>query len=75
MIMMMMIMARGRYGMRTPQWMAERGLLGPNLLAVHLTEATPEEAAMIAESGATMAVCNGSIGIIDGVVCPAVRAL
>lgn len=55
--------------------MAERGLLGPNLLAVHLTEATPEEAAMIAESGATMAVCNGSIGIIDGVVCPAVRAL
>lgn len=61
--------------MRTPQWMAERGLLGPNLLAVHLTEATPEEAAMIAESGATMAVCNGSIGIIDGVVCPAVRAL
>ena len=52
--------------------MLERGLLGPQLLAVHLTEATPDEAAMIARSGARMAVCNGSIGIIDGIVCPAV---
>ena len=53
--------------------MAQRGLLGPQLLAVHLTEATADEAAMIARAGARMAVCNGSIGIIDGIVCPAVR--
>lgn len=53
--------------------MAQRGLLGPELLAIHLTEATPDEAAMIANAGARMAVCNGSIGIIDGIVCPAVR--
>lgn len=52
--------------------MAERGLLGPQLLAVHLTEATREEVTMIASSGARMVVCNGSIGIIDGIVCPAV---
>ena len=47
------------------------GYLDDQLLAVHLTEATDEEAALIARRGARMALCSGSIGIIDGIVPPA----
>ncbi len=60
-----------RYGRRTPDYLADLGYLDDQLLAVHLTEATDEEAAMIARSGARMALCSGSIGIIDGIVPPA----
>jgi 5-methylthioadenosine/S-adenosylhomocysteine deaminase len=34
-------------------------------MAAHLTEATDEEATMIARSGSSMCVCSGSIGIIS----------
>jgi len=40
-------------------------------LAVHLTEATEDEAALIATRGARMALCSASIAIIDGIVPPA----
>jgi 5-methylthioadenosine/S-adenosylhomocysteine deaminase len=60
-----------RYGKRTPAYLQEIGYLDEQLLAVHLTEATDEETAMIARSGARMALCSGSIGIIDGIVPPA----
>ncbi len=60
-----------RYGKRTPEFLDTIGYLDDQLLAVHLTEATDEEAAMIAYSGANMALCSGSIGIIDGIVPPA----
>jgi 5-methylthioadenosine/S-adenosylhomocysteine deaminase len=60
-----------RYGQRTPAFLDEIGYLDEQLLAVHLTEATDEEAAFIAQSGARMALCSGSIGIIDGIVPPA----
>lgn len=59
-----------RFGRRTPAYLQELGYLDDQLLAVHLTEATDEEAAMIARSGAGMALCSGSIGIIDGIVPP-----
>ena len=59
-----------RFGQRTPDYLADLGYLDRQLLAVHLTEATDEEAAMIARSGAGMALCSGSIGIIDGIVPP-----
>jgi 5-methylthioadenosine/S-adenosylhomocysteine deaminase len=62
-----------RYGQRTPQFLADAGLLNERLLAVHLTEASDEETDLIAESGAHMALCSGSIGIIDGIVPPAHR--
>ncbi len=62
-----------RYGQRTPAFMAENGLLNDRLLAVHLTEASDEETDLIAASGARMALCSGSIGIIDGIVPPAQR--
>jgi 5-methylthioadenosine/S-adenosylhomocysteine deaminase len=60
-----------RYGKRTIAWLDELGFLDRSLLAVHLTEATPEEARLVAQRGASMALCSGSIGIIDGIVPPA----
>jgi len=60
-----------RYGRRTPAYLDELGYLDEGLLAVHLTEATDEETALVARRGARMALCSGSIGIIDGIVPPA----
>jgi 5-methylthioadenosine/S-adenosylhomocysteine deaminase len=60
-----------RYGQRTPAFLQDLGYLDGQLLAVHLTEATEEEASLIAQCGARMALCSGSIGIIDGIVPPA----
>lgn len=60
-----------RYGKRTPAFLEQIGYLDDQLLAVHLTEATDEETAEIAYSGARMVLCSGSIGIIDGIVPPA----
>jgi 5-methylthioadenosine/S-adenosylhomocysteine deaminase len=62
---------RQRYGQRTPAFLEELGYLDEELLAVHLTEATDEEAALMARRGARMALCSGSIGIIEGIVPPA----
>jgi 5-methylthioadenosine/S-adenosylhomocysteine deaminase len=60
-----------RYGQRTPEFLDELGYLDDQLLAVHLTEANDPETALIAGRGARMALCSGSIGIIDGIVPPA----
>jgi 5-methylthioadenosine/S-adenosylhomocysteine deaminase len=60
-----------RYGQRTPAYLDDLGCLDEGLLAVHLTEATDDEAALVARRGARMALCSGSIGIIDGIVPPA----
>jgi 5-methylthioadenosine/S-adenosylhomocysteine deaminase len=60
-----------RCGQRTPAYLDDLGYLDEQLLAVHLTEATDEEAALIARCGTRMALCSGSIGIIDGIVPPA----
>ena len=60
-----------RYGQRPIPFLAEIGYLDEQLLAVHLTDATDREAALVANSGARMVVCSGSIGIIDGIVPPA----
>jgi 5-methylthioadenosine/S-adenosylhomocysteine deaminase len=60
-----------RYGQRTPAYLDELGYLDDRLLAVHLTEASDKEATLIARRGARMALCSGSIGIIDGIVPPA----
>ncbi len=62
---------RLRYGERSIPWLERQGLLGPRLLAVHLTDATEEEAALVARRGASMVLCSGSIGLIDGIVPPA----
>ena len=60
-----------RTGQRTPAYLDQLGYLDSQLLAVHLTEATDDETRMIAGRGAHMALCSGSIGIIDGIVPPA----
>ncbi len=60
-----------RYGQRTPVFLDELGYLDEQLLGVHLTEATDEEAQWLAHKGVRMALCSGSIGIIDGIVPPA----
>ncbi|GIO22169.1 amidohydrolase family protein [Oceanobacillus sp. J11TS1] len=59
-----------RYGKRSIAFLDEHGFLNERLIAVHLTEATNEETAFIAKSGASMIYCAGSIGIIDGMVPP-----
>jgi len=59
-----------RWGCRSPQYLDQLGLLGPDLMAVHLTEASASETELIARSGASMIYCAGSIGIIDGLVPP-----
>jgi len=59
-----------RYGKRPIAWLKEIGYLDETLIAVHLTDADEDEARVVASSGASMIVCPGSIGIIDGVVPP-----
>jgi 5-methylthioadenosine/S-adenosylhomocysteine deaminase len=60
-----------RYGQRSIPWLDALGYLDETLLAVHLTDAPDEEARFVASRGASMALCSGSIGIIDGIVPPA----
>lgn len=59
-----------RYGKRSIDFLDEHGFLNERLIAVHLTEATNEETALVAKRGAGMIYCAGSIGIIDGLVPP-----
>lgn len=61
-----------RYGKRPVVMLKEMGILDDKLIAVHLTDCTDEEAKMVAESGTSMILCPGSIGIIDGIVPPSV---
>lgn len=60
-----------RYGKRSIAFLDEIGYLNNRLMAVHLTEATADEARYLAAKGAGMVLCSGSIAIIDGVVPPA----
>lgn len=64
-----------RYGMRSVPFLDRIGYLNPRLIAVHLTEATDEEVKIVAERGAGMVLCSGSIAIIDGIVPPAAAFL
>lgn len=61
-----------RYGQRPTAFLEKIGLLDKELIAVHLTDCTDEEAKVIAQHGAGMIVNPASIGIIDGIVCPSV---
>ncbi len=61
-----------RYGKRPAEFLKDLGMLDSSLIAVHLTDCNDEEAAHIAKSGASMIVNPGSIGLIDGIVCPSI---
>ena len=60
-----------RYNKRSIPFMDELGYLDDKLLAAHITDATDEEAQLLAKRGASLVLCSGSIGIIDGEVPPA----
>ncbi len=66
---------RQRYGMRPIPFLDSLGYLDERLMAVHLTEATDEETKLVAQRGAGMVLCSGSIAIIDGIVPPAAQFL
>ncbi len=59
-----------RFGMRTIDYLESIGYLNERLMAVHLTDASRDEVQLLAEKGASMTHCPGSIGLIDGVVPP-----
>ena len=59
-----------RYGKRPTKFLEDLGYLDQDLIAVHLTDCTDEEAMTIARHGASMAVNPGCIGLVDGLVCP-----
>ena len=61
-----------RYGKRPIPWLKENGFLDETWIAIHLTDASDEETRLLAKSGASMVLCPGSIGIIDGIVPPSV---
>ena len=61
-----------RYGLRPIEFLRGIGYLDETLIAVHLTDADDREAEEVARSGASMVVCPGSIGLIDGLVPPSV---
>ncbi|MDZ4132739.1 MAG: amidohydrolase family protein, partial [Dethiobacteria bacterium] len=64
-----------RFNCRSIPYLHQLGLIDQNLLAIHLTEATEEEIAIVAEYGAAMVCCPASIAIIDGIVPPLVSFL
>ena len=59
-----------RCGLRPIAYLDRIGYLDERLVAVHLTDADDAEAGLVAQRGAAMIVCSGSIGIIDGIVPP-----
>ncbi len=59
-----------RYSQRPIEWLDSIGYLNERLIAVHLTDATVDEAQMLARKACSMVVCSGSIAVIDGVVPP-----
>lgn len=61
-----------RYGRRPIEFLKSIGYLDETLIAVHLTDADDREASEVAHSGASMVVCPGAIGLIDGLVPPSV---
>jgi 5-methylthioadenosine/S-adenosylhomocysteine deaminase len=60
-----------RYRKRTIPFLDEHEYLDPQFTAVHMTCASDDEVHHVAETGAKLVVCNGSIGLIDGMIPPA----
>ncbi len=59
-----------RYDQRSIPWLQELNYLDERLMAVHMTEANDQEVKTLANSGASLIICSGSIGIIDGIIPP-----
>lgn len=61
-----------RYKQRTIPYLNEHEYLDPQFTAVHMTCANVDEVHQVAQAGCKLVVCNGSIGLIDGLIPPAV---
>ncbi|REK30325.1 MAG: amidohydrolase [Planctomycetota bacterium] len=61
-----------RYKKRTIPYLDEHEYLDPEFTAVHMTMANNDEVHQVAEAGSKLVVCNGSIGLIDGMIPPAI---
>lgn len=61
-----------RYKKRTIPYLDEHEYLDRQFTAVHMTCASEDEVCHVAEQGSKLVVCNGSIGLIDGLIPPAV---
>ncbi|MDK2383515.1 MAG: amidohydrolase family protein, partial [Candidatus Korarchaeota archaeon] len=66
---------RARYSSTTVRVLEDHGLLGPRLLAAHCHYASDDELALMARRGVSMASCQSSIALIDGVAPPLARYL
>ena len=64
-----------RYKKRTIPYLDEHEYLDREFTAVHMTMANDDEVHHVAESGSKLVVCNGSIGLIDGMIPPAIPFL
>ncbi len=62
-----------RYGRRSIPLLKEMGFLDKDVTGIHLTDAFDDEVALAASTGCNMVLCSASIGIIDGIVPPAVE--
>lgn len=60
-----------RYGQRPVPWLAEHGWLGHDVWFAHLLECTPDEVAMLAETGTAMAHCPQANARLGSGVAPA----
>lgn len=60
-----------RYKKRTIPYLDEHEYFDPEFTAVHMTMATDDEVHHVAQAGSKLVVCNGSIGLIDGRIPPA----
>ena len=64
-----------RYKTRSVPLLDNIGFLGPNVMGVHLTNATDDEISLLVARGVRMVHCPTSIGIIDGIVSPLISFL
>lgn len=62
-----------RYKKRTIPYLEEHEYLDPRFTAVHMTCANNDEVHQVAQAGCKLVVCNGSIGLIDGLIPPAMQ--
>lgn len=58
------------YGKRAIPYLHDLGYLDPSLIAVHLVNATEEEVALLAQSGAGMVACNSGSAMLGGMIPP-----
>lgn len=61
-----------RHKQRTIPYLDEHEYLDPKFTAVHMTTANADEIHQVAEAGCKLVVCHGSIGLIDGMIPPAI---